>query len=153
MSDSQLAGVPRDSNLYTAARLEQARRLFANNENEAGYNVFDELEKEGTRLGQLINQFKLLKGTHAEDVVRVINSSLKKAGKDPLNKQQEQVAIEASSKSKEADLKLDKATTIGVKDPSVENAEVARKRYGRKCAAALICNGPQQVSTRTLLPF
>jgi len=127
MSDSELVGVPRDSNLYTAAKLEQSRRLFERGENEAGYNVFVELEKEGTRLGQLINQFKLLKGTRAEDVVRVINNTLKKAGKDVLTKTQQDQAIEIASKSKDADSTLAKATDAWRKEPTLENAKAAEQ--------------------------
>jgi hypothetical protein len=127
MSEPELAGVPRDSNLYTAAKLEQSRRLFERGENEAGYNVFVELEKEGTRLGQLINQFKLLKGTRPEDIVRVINSTLKKAGKDVLTKTQQDHAIDIAKKSKDADGELAKATDAWRKDPSLENAKAAEE--------------------------
>ncbi len=127
MNDADLAIVPRDSNLYTAARLEQAGRLFKEGKNDAGYDVFVELEKEGTRLGQLINQFKLLKGTRPEEVARVIDKTLEKSGKDPLKPQQREEAIKKAEKSKEADRKLDEATEDWAKNPTPENAAKAEK--------------------------
>lgn len=125
MSDTDLVAVPRDSNLYTAAKLEQASRLFKRGENDAGYNVFVELEKEGTRLGQLVNQFKLLKGTRPEEVTRLINKTLEKAGKDPLNPAQEREATETARKSKDADRALDESTKAWEKNPTPENAAKA----------------------------
>lgn len=127
MSEGDLAAVPRDSNLYTAARLEQAGRLFKEGKNDAGYDVFVELEKEGTRLGQLINQFKLLKGTRPEEVVRVIDKTLEKSGKDPLNPKQREEAIKKSEQSKDADTQLDVATEEWAKNPTPENAAKAEK--------------------------
>lgn len=127
MSDADLVSVPRDSNLYTAAKLEQANRLFKAGKNDEGYNVFVELEKEGTRLGQLINQFKLLKNTRPEEVVRVINKTLEKSGKDPLPKPAEEAAIKTASKSKEADRKLEEATDEWAKNPTPENAAKAEQ--------------------------
>lgn len=127
MSDADLVSVPRDSNLYTAAKLEQANRLFKAGKNDEGYNVFVELEKEGTRLGQLINQFKLLKSTRPEEVVRVINKTLEKSGKDPLPKPAEEAAIKTASKSKEADRKLEEATDEWAKNPTPENAAKAEQ--------------------------
>lgn len=127
MSEGDLAAVPRDSNLYTAARLEQAGRLFKEGKNDAGYEVFVELEKEGTRLGQLINQFKLLKGTRPEEVVRVIDKTLEKAGKDSLNPKQREEAIKKSEQSKTADTQLDAATEEWAKNPTPENAAKAEK--------------------------
>lgn len=127
MSETELSGVPRDSNLYTAAKLEQARRLFERGENDAGYAVFVELEKEGTRLGQLINQFKLLKGTRPEEIVRVVNTKLQKEGKDPLTKPQETGVLDASKKAKDADTALDKATDEWRQNPTDANAAKAEK--------------------------
>lgn len=127
MPDGDLETVPRDSNLYTAAKLEQASRLFKRGENDAGYEVFVELEKEGTRLGQLINQFKMLKGTRPEDIVRVINAKLKKDGKDILNKDQTKTAIDISKTSKDADAALKDATSAWEKNPTPENAAKAEK--------------------------
>lgn len=127
MNDADLATVPRDSNLYTAARLEQAGRLFKEGKNDAGYEVFVELEKEGTRLGQLINQFKLLKGTRPEEVVRVIDKTLEKSGKDPLKPPQREEAIKKAEKSKEADRRLEESTDEWARNPTPENAAKAEK--------------------------
>ena len=125
MSDADLGAVPRDSNVYTAAKLEQARRLFDSGKHDAGYEVFAELEKEGTRLGQLINQFKLLKGNSPENVVRVIDQKLKNSGKDPLTLPQREKATELAENSKAADLSLDSATDAWLKNPTTENARLA----------------------------
>lgn len=137
LSDMQLSAVPRDSNLYTASRLEQAKRLFDRGENDAGYRVFEELEKEGTLMGQLINQFKLLKGSRPEMIVRVINSKLAKSGKDPLTEKQGAQAIDLAAKSKEKDVALDKATDQWAKDPTGQNAEAAEKALLESNLAAL----------------
>lgn len=137
MNDVELSGVPRDSNLYTAARLEQAKRLFDAGKNDEGYNVFVELEKEGTRLGQLINQFKLLKGNRPENVVRVINSELKSKGKDPLNEAQRKQATDLATKAIESDRTLESATREWQKNPSNENAAAAEKALLDSNAAAL----------------
>lgn len=125
MKPEELAAVPNSSNLYTAARLEQAKRLFAEGQNDAGYQVFVELEKEGTRFGQLINQFKLLKGTRPEEIVAVINKKLTQAGKDILTKDQTARALEISKASKEADTALTKAADEWSKAPTPENAAKA----------------------------
>jgi hypothetical protein len=137
MTPEQLAAVPRDSNLYTAARLEQAKRLFEAGKNDEGYSVFVELEKEGTRLGQLINQFKLLEGTRPEEIVAVINKGLERAKKDILTPEQTREAMDVASKAKEADGALDTATDAWVKNPTAENARRAEAALDKSNAEAV----------------
>lgn len=131
MLDADLAGVPRDSNLYVAAKLEQAKRMFAAGKNDEGYEVFVELEKEGTRLGQLINQFKFLESVNPESVATIIDKRLAKTGHDPLTKPQREVVIEATRESQEANRELDSAKDEWVKNPSDENAAKAEAALNR----------------------
>lgn len=125
MLDADLAGVPRDSNLYVAAKLEQAKRMFAAGKNDEGYEVFVELEKEGTRLGQLINQFKFLESVNPESVATIIDKRLAKTGHDPLTKPQREVVIEATKESQSANRELDAAKDEWMRNPSDENAAKA----------------------------
>lgn len=125
MLDADLAGVPRDSNLYVAAKLEQAKRMFAAGKNDEGYEVFVELEKEGTRLGQLINQFKFLESVNPESVATIIDRRLAKTGHDPLTKPQRDVVVEATKESQAANRELDAAKDEWIRNPSDENAAKA----------------------------
>lgn len=137
MPDLELASVPKESNLHTAAALERARRLFNVGKNDEGYAVFKDLEKEGTRLGQLINQFKLLKGSTPEAIVSVINTTLEKAGRDPLNPKQTATALELSRQAKGADVTLKTATDAWKTNPSDANAKVAEAALEKSNQAAL----------------
>ena len=137
MNEVQLAGVDKSTNIYTAAKLEQARRLFEKGDNEAGYKVFVELEKEGTRLGQLINQFKLLNGTTPEQVASVIDTGLKTAGKDGLTPKQTVEAIKIAKEAKAKDADLSNATEAWKAEPSEANAAKAEKALEESNKAAL----------------
>lgn len=137
MAEPDLAAVPRESEVYTAAKLEQAKRHFDKGENDAGYNVFVELEKEGTRLGQLINQFKFLTSSRPEHVVTIVNKGLEKAGKDRLNPEQAQRAVDTSRKATEADNALNSATAEWVKNPTPENAAKAEQALTEANGSAL----------------
>lgn len=125
MPEEALSTVSKDSELYTAAKLEQAKRRFDAGDNDGGYQVFVELEKEGTRMGQLINQFKLLAGSRPEQIVAVMNKTLESKGRDVLTPEQTTQAIEVSKKSKDADVVLDAATKEWQKNPTPENAAKA----------------------------
>lgn len=137
LPDAELAQVPRDSDLYTAARLEQAKRLFDAGKNEEGYQVFVELEKEGTRLGQLINQFKLLESSKPEQIVAVINKQLEKAGKDILNPAQTATALDIARRAKAADGELKTATSEWEKSPTGQNAARAEAALDASNGAAV----------------
>lgn len=137
MSEGELAAVARESDLYTASRLELAQRRFKAGDNEGGYKVFEELEKEGTRFGQLINQFKLLAGTQPENIVRVVNEKLTRSGKDRLTPAQEAKMLETSRRSKASDAALDKATQEWVNNPTAENARAAEAQLDAANLSAL----------------
>lgn len=125
MSDAELVSVPAGSNLFVAARLEAANRLFTSGNMEGGYQIFSELEKQGTSFGQNINQFKRLPGTLPEHTAFVINEKLKQSGKDPLTTDQAAKAIGLTKESKQADAALDAATETWRKNPTPENAKAA----------------------------
>lgn len=137
MSDAQLSAIPPDSNLFVAARLERAVRDFAKGEMDAGYNVFVELEKQGTSFGQNVNQFKRLEGAIPEYVAFVIDKKLKAAGKDPLTPEQQATAIETARAAKAADATLDAATRAWEKKPTAENAAKAESALDASNAAAV----------------
>lgn len=137
MTDSELGAVPADSNLFVASRLEQADRRFRAGDNDGGYQIFVDLEKQGTSFGQNINQFKRLAGTRPEYVATIIDKKLTKAGKDPLTDTQRATAIETARKSKEADVALDKATDAWRKEPTDANAAQAETALDTANAAAL----------------
>lgn len=125
MSDAELVAIPSNSNLFVASRIEAADRLFKSGKMDEGYNVFVELEKQGTSFGQNINQFKRLPGTLPEHVAFVLNQKLKKEGKDPLTKAQQDKVIDISTRSKKADGELAAATDRWVKEPTDKNAKAA----------------------------
>jgi len=137
MTDAELGAMPADSNLFVASRLEQADRRFRAGDNDGGYQIFAELEKQGTSFGQNINQFKRLAGTRPEYVATVIDKKLTVAGKDPLTPDQRNTAIEITRKSKEADAALDKATDAWQSKPTAENATKAETALDKANAEAL----------------
>lgn len=125
MSDIELSAVPKESNIHVASKLELSKRLFDQGKNEEGYNVFQEVSKTGTDLGQNINQFKMLKGASPFHVVELVNQGLTKAGKDPLTKAQAEVVGQIANKSIEANKQLDAAKNEWQKNPTDENAKRA----------------------------
>lgn len=137
MDESQLASVPRDSNLYTASRLELAKRMFQRGDNEGGYQVFVGLEKEGTRLGQLINQFKMLAGVNPAQIVTVLDKALTSKGKDPLTQPQRTRLLTLTEKGIEARKQLEAAKDAWTKNPTDENAALAEGMLGKADIADL----------------
>lgn len=137
MTDQDLGAVTKDSDIYTAAKLEQASRLFDAGKNDSGYQIYQELSTELTRLGQVINQAKLLTGMRPENVIKVVNEGLKKAGKDVLNPEQSGRVLESSKKRVEAQKNLDQATEVWRKDPTDANAIAAEKALLESNEAAL----------------
>jgi len=127
MSDAELSAVQVHSNVYVAARLEQANRLFKSGNNDAGYDVFAALEREGTNFGQLVNQFKLLKGVNPQSVVDLVNSGLRKAGYDPLKDAQRENLRSKSEESISKNRDLETAKDNWVKEPTDENAAKAER--------------------------
>lgn len=137
MTDLDLAAVKPDSNIYVASQLESANRLFKAGKLDEGYKVFEALEKEGTSMGQNINQFKLLDGSTPEQISYVVNRKLKEAGRDALDKKQNDVLMDLGQKAKEADGKLNQATEAWKQKPTPENAKLAEDALDSSNKAAL----------------
>ena len=127
MSDAELSSVQIHSNIYVAARLEQANRFFKSGNNEAAYDVFVALTREGTNFGQLVNQFKLLKGVNPQSVVDLVNAGLRKAGRDPLKESQREKVRTKAQESIRKNRELEKAKDDWRKDPTDENATTAQR--------------------------
>lgn len=137
MSDSELSAVGESDAIFTAAKLEQAQRLFDSGKEEAGYKVFQDLSERLTRLGQVINQAKLLQSLKPENVVKVLNQELKKQGKDPLTNEQAGELADLSRDRIETKRSLDKATDQWSNDPTDANAKLAEAALNEANAAAL----------------
>lgn len=137
MSDAELADIGENDPVFTAAKLEQAQRLFDAGKNDAGYEVFQNLSEKLTRLGQVINQAKLLQSLKPENVVKVLNAELKKRGRDPLTDEQAGDLVNLSRDRIETGRALDKATDQWVKDPTDANAKLAEAALNEANAAAL----------------
>lgn len=137
MSDAELAIVPESSDIFTAAHLERADRLFTQGKNAEGYQVFQDLSEKLTRLGQVINQAKMLNSLRPEHVVTVVNESLKQAKRDPL-KPEQAAKIEGAAKARiESQRAQETATDAWVKDPTDANAVKAEKALDAANKAAL----------------
>lgn len=127
LPDDQLAAVPRDSDIKTAAVVEQVTRLFNKGQNEAGYRVFQDWSAELTKLGQVINQAKLLTRLRPEHVVTVVNKELSRAGRDPLTAEQAERVRTTSQDRITKQRELDSATDAWMKEPTDANAAKAEK--------------------------
>lgn len=129
MPDADLAAVPKESNIKTAAVVEQVKRLFESGKNDAGYSVFQEWSAELTRMGQVVNQAKLLTELQPEHLVTVVNKDLRTGGYDPLTKPQEARVLDVSKKKEAAQRELDKATDAWVREPTDANAKLAEQAH------------------------
>lgn len=125
LSDAELGALTTESASYTEGKAELADRLFKAGKNEAGLDVIQNASKELTRLGQIINQAKLLNSIAPESQILVIDQGLKKAGKDPLNETQRGKVLELGRQSREAQGKLDAATNAWKNNPTDANAKLA----------------------------
>jgi hypothetical protein len=137
MKDTDLATVRPDSDIYVASQLEAANRLFKAGDLDAGYKVFEALEKEGTSMGQNINQFKLLDGTTPAEISYVVNRTLKEKGRDALTPEQNQRLIDIAQAAKDRDGQLKAATEAWKANPTPENAKIADAALDASNAAAL----------------
>lgn len=85
-TDAELSAGMADPNSNTAVLegLELTKRALATGDNKAAEDLIMGLAQRGTTLGQLVNQFKLLKGTRPEYIPVMIDKVMKQAGYDPL---------------------------------------------------------------------
>ncbi len=125
--DAELAAVPKESNFHVASQLELSRRLFEQGRTEEGYEVFKNVSRQGTEWGQNINQFKMLKGTTPANIIDLVNSGLKEAGRDPLTKKQMEVLGGKADESIQANKRLENAKKKWEEDPTDANAQAAQK--------------------------
>ncbi len=125
MSPGQRAALTPDSDVYVAGNLQTVSELFRDGKNKDGYALLQKLAKEGTHMGQLINQFKRLASSTPEMVASVLDAALKEAGKDGLTPEQTQRVTELAAKSKAADVDLNRATDAWKDKPTDENAAKA----------------------------
>jgi hypothetical protein len=132
MSDAELGALTTESASYTEGKAELMDRLFKAGNDQAGLDVFQNTAKELTRLGQLVNQAKLLNSIAPEAQILVINEGLKKAGKDPLTEAQRGKVLELGRQGRVAKGELDKATEAWQKDPTPENAKAADEALDKK---------------------
>lgn len=125
LSDAELGALTTESASFTEGKAELADRLFKAGKQQEGLDVIQNTSKELTRLGQIINQAKLLNSIAPENQILVIDQGLKKAGKDPLNEAQRGRILELGRQGKIAEGKLDAATTEWKNNPIPENAKKA----------------------------
>lgn len=137
MPDTELWDTNVNSPLYTEAKAELADRLFKSGRKDSAFDVIQSVSEELTRLGQIINQAKLLNSLSPELKVLALDKSLQKAGKDPLNESQRRKMIELDTKVKKAQEELDAATKDWVNEKTKENADKADKLLEAKTKADL----------------
>lgn len=123
MTSEELASVPLvqadgPQNIGVAARLESYRRLVAADNLDAAWRVMEQTMKEGTSLGQLVNQFKLLRGATPDGVMVLLNKQLLAKGYDPIRPAESmrirrlaEEGIKANARWKEAERQWSEAPT------------------------------------------
>lgn len=136
-SDAELAATTRDSDSYTADRLELTNRLFARDKVDEAYNVFQELSADLTRMGQVINQAKLFQALLPENVVRVVNEGLKKGGYDTLTEKQAGELADLAKQRIERTTEMDRAAREWLEKPTDELAKRAESLLEQANEAAL----------------
>lgn len=126
MSEAELAGVPMiqpdgPNNIWVASQMELYKRAVAQGAQDAGWAIMENAMKQGTSLGQLINQFKLLAGATPDGVLIALDRRLVKAGFDPL-RPDERVRIRAlADRSIQANAKWHATEREYLTAPSDEN--------------------------------
>lgn len=137
LSDAELNAVLPTNEIYTAAKMEQANRLFNAGQNDAGYAIYAQLSEQLTRFGQIVNQAKLLHGLMPENVVKVVNETLIKAGRDPLTPEQAAHLQGLSRARIDGQRALDASTAEWMRKPTDENAAKAEAELVKANQAAL----------------
>ncbi len=128
MTDADLASVPMMApdgakNTWVASQLELYRRQIAAGNLDAAWGVMDNAMKAGTSLGQLVNQFKMLKGATPDGVLVALNRRLAERGMDPM-RPSEQLRIRIlTEQSIQENVKWREAERAYVEKPTPENFE------------------------------
>jgi hypothetical protein len=123
MSDAALAAgmADPDSNVAVAQGMELVRRAIAAGDNAGTENLITSLAQRGTTLGQLVNQFKLLKAAVPEHMATVVDKWLKLHGYDPLNDVQRGKVTRLSKANIDAENARKKADSGYRADPTPDN--------------------------------
>ena len=137
LTGDELSAITPRSEVYTAAKLEQANRLFRDGQNDAGFRIIEELAAEATRYGQLINQAKLLQGLLPESIVGIVNKRLELAKRDPLTPEQTDHLIGLSRDRALKQIALDNVAKQWRREPTDANARLAEEALKRSNQAAL----------------
>jgi len=137
MSDADLAATNPKSNIYVASKLELANRLFAAGNLEGGYRTFMDVAKQGTDLGQNINQFKLLQSSSPLNIVKLVNEGLKESKRDPLSKTQMEELAKIADEAMKSDRALEAAKQEWQRNPTDANAKLADDALKASDAAGL----------------
>jgi hypothetical protein len=131
MNDAELGGVPMmqpdgPNNVWVAAQLELYRRNVASGNLDAAWSVMENAMRAGTSLGQLVNQFKLLRGATPDGVILAFNRRLISAGADPLRPSEMLRMRVLAEKSIEANARMRQAEQNFAREASDANFEAAR---------------------------
>jgi len=86
------------SNTRTISGAELFRRSLERGDTEGANQIIKSLAKAGTTWGQLINQFKLIKGSTPEGVVYLVQKSLADQKRKDMTSKQMQTLVETSNK-------------------------------------------------------
>jgi len=86
------------SNTRTISGAELFRRSLERGDTEGANQIIKSLAKAGTTWGQLINQFKLIKGSTPEGVVYLVQKSLADQKRKDMTSKQMQTLVETSQK-------------------------------------------------------
>lgn len=136
LSDAELAAGMADpeSNTAVLQGLELANRAIASGNNTGATQIIQNLAERGTTLGQLVNQFKLLRGSKPEYVADITDQFLKRKGYDALKPKTRQKITDLSKANIEAENNRKNADGKYREDPSPENwrgVEEADQAAGR----------------------
>ena len=99
-TDRQLANdiIDPESNTRVISAMEQFNRQIASGDMEGAGTTAINIAKSGTTWGQLINQFKLIKGSTPEGVVYLVQKSLADQKRKDMTSKQMQTLVETSNK-------------------------------------------------------
>jgi uncharacterized protein YjiS (DUF1127 family) len=143
MTNNELAGMPvirpdGNNNAYVAGQLELFRRRLAAGAPEEAYQTLDGLWRLGTSLGQLVNQFKLLKGASPEGVVAILNRRQVKNKERILSPVETTRVMASAETATTATAAREAAEKTWMENPSdtnwkaIENASADEVRTARK---------------------
>lgn len=156
MTSDELGSVPLmqpdgQQNIGVAARLESYRRLVAADNLDAAWRVIDDLMKQGTSLGQLVNQFKLLRGATPDGVLVMLNKQLRASGYDPVPPSETLRLRRLAEESIKANARWKEAERVWKEAPTDENFKAVENLQADAIAAdSLLREKLRRYEPRTL---